>query len=462
MADPTHVVSTTGVRYRLGRCLGEGGQGRVYAVEGGRFVAKVLLAGVHVEPRRLERHIQFLRTLDLEGIPIAQPEAVLAEPHTGYLMRFLDGMEPMQALLKPPAASKSVRQWYLESGGLRRRLRVCAEAALAVAMLHSKGLCYGDVSPSNIFVAAAADSERVCLIDADNLRFESSRLRQPVYTPGYGAPEVVAGVAPVSTVSDAHALAVTVFSVLALAHPLLGDAVERGEPELEERALLGQLPWIDHSTDDSNRSSLGVPRVLVCSRVLQDVVRRTFEQGLQDPLLRPSAMEWAEALAGAARNCLLCANCHHAFLRSAAACPWCEKARPAFVRGQIRLWDPEGAEGRGGFVLGPDKKDLVVDTFSVAERDQLTVDTRLALGLRPTAKHRELLRVGLESGRLTLTRLTTDVAMELQSPPYKETMPAVRALQLKAGGWCKTSVHFGEVGRLHRVLDLWYAEGTQP
>lgn len=153
-------------------------------------------------------------------------------------------MEPLKQLATPPADTKSIRQWYFETGGLKRRLRVCSRAALAIAMLHSKGLCYGDVSPANIFMSKSIDSDRVYLIDADNLRFESSAINQPMYTPGYGAPEIVSGAALASTVTDAHALAVVVFATLALAHPLLGEAVENGEPELEERALGGQVPSV--------------------------------------------------------------------------------------------------------------------------------------------------------------------------------------------------------------------------
>lgn len=86
---------------------------------------------------------------------------------------------------------------------------------------------------------------------------ENVRHTPAFYTPGYGASEFVCGHGAVNTLTDAHALAVLVFQTLSLVHPLLGDAVDEGEPELQKRALAGDeaFPWVDHPEDRCNPAS---------------------------------------------------------------------------------------------------------------------------------------------------------------------------------------------------------------
>ena len=59
-----------------------------------------------------------------------------------------------------------------------------------LAAIHGRGLVYVDPSPHNVFVSEPADADEVRLIDVDNLRPATTPGRT-VYTPGYGAPEIV-------------------------------------------------------------------------------------------------------------------------------------------------------------------------------------------------------------------------------------------------------------------------------
>ena len=111
-----------------------------------------------------------------------------------------------------------------------------------------------------MFVSSSVKANEVWLIDADNLHFQSAPGPQ-VYTPGFGAPEIVAGHAPVSTLSDTYAFAILAFYILAQIHPFLGNQVEEGgweeSVDLEEQAYAGELPWIEDEDDDSNWSEQG-------------------------------------------------------------------------------------------------------------------------------------------------------------------------------------------------------------
>ena len=299
MSKPDTVTSIHGNRYRIGRQLGRGGQGVVFAVEGERMAVKLLRDRSPRARERLRDQLAMVGRLPLEGLAVARPIEQLRPPHVGYVMELFTGMAPLGSLLRPPKGTKGIAEWYFEGGGLRRRLRLLARVAEVVAELHGRGLVYVDLSPHNVFVSERPNACEVRLIDTDNLRTATAAGR-PLYTPGYGAPEVVRGTGVQNTLGDAHAFAVLAFETLALVHPLLGDAVRDGEPELEEQALAGRLPWIDAACDDRNRSSDGIPREIVLSRILREDVSRAFGPGLSDPDERPGLAQWGEHLHRAA------------------------------------------------------------------------------------------------------------------------------------------------------------------
>lgn len=337
------VTTVNGARYRLTKELGRGGQGAVFRTEEGRHAVKLLRVRSPRAREALRDRLAMVKRLPIEELDLARPLDQLREPDLGYVMALYTGMVSLQTLVRPPAEATSLSEWYLAGGGLRRRLRLLARTADLFARLHGKGLIYSDPSPQNIFVSEATDANEVRLIDTDNLR-HATTVGQTFFTPGYGAPELVSGRGMASSLSDGHAFAVLAFQTLTAAHPLLGDLVQEGEPELEEQALLGQFPWIDHPEDDRNRASHGIPRRLVLSRHLGEDFAKTFGPGLADPLSRPGMARWAEHLHRAANNTLACPACASTYYRGRSACPWCDAPAPAYVSLDCMLWDPHGAE----------------------------------------------------------------------------------------------------------------------
>src|SRR5690554_5203367 len=101
MTTPSHhtntgdvVVDEKGTQFRLGRLIGRGGQGAVYEVEGGRFAVKTINGGSVRERDALRNRLEYVRRLDLSGLPIARPRTMLKQP-VGYVMDLLDGVIPM-------------------------------------------------------------------------------------------------------------------------------------------------------------------------------------------------------------------------------------------------------------------------------------------------------------------------------------------------------------------------------
>lgn len=337
------VIDESGAVHTLSRRIGAGGQGEVWLTEGGRRIVKLL--NRRSDADALRRQFTFVRRLDLGGLHVARPIAVLKPPQVGYVAEFLGDMVPIKALLEAPPAD--LLRWHIDTGGLRRRLRLLAHAGEALAGLHARGVVYADVSHNNVFVSEPVSAVEAWLIDLDNLSYESDPKRA-IHTLGYGAPEVVAGTAGCTSLSDAWAFAVLVWQALTLTHPFVGDLVNNAGPELEEQAFAGKLPWVRHSTDDRNACSAGLPPDLVLASRLLDLARQTFEAGLTDRKERPGVSKWVDRLHAAADQTVACPGCSGTYFVTETACPWCDDPRPRMAPVQITRWQP----GKG-LVDGP-------------------------------------------------------------------------------------------------------------
>ena len=457
MSRPDAVTSIHGSRYRLGRELGRGGEGAVFAVEGDRLAVKLLRDRSPRSRDRLRDRLAMVGRLPLDDLAVARPIEQLRPPHVGYVMELFTGMAPMRSMLRPPKGIGSVAHWYFQGGGLRRRLRVLARVAEVLAELHGRGLVYTDLSPNNVFVSEASDAGEVRLIDTDNVHPATSH-GQSIHTPRYGPPEVVRRTGVPSSLGDAWTFAVIAFETLALVHPLLGDEVQYGEPEMEERALEGRLPWIDAEDDHRNRSSDGIPREIVLSTRLREDFGRVFGPGRTDPAARPGLARWAERLHAAADRTVTCPECSGSYYCDRDRCSWCDAPRPGFVMARVLLWDPERRPvGDGGrlqtspeIVRGPTGKQQMVDMLAISAGEPVELTERITHG---NSGRIPKLRVGFADGRITLEPLDGGewclASLDGQRKHRIGGQPVDLAFRRGSAGW---RVHVGPEDRLHRVI----------
>lgn len=449
------VEDIEGRQYRLGSSLGVGGQGEVFRVEGANLAVK--LVRDQQDPSSLERWVQsleFVKRLPLDDVAIARPLVTLRAPSIGYVMEFLVDMAGIGTLTTLPKAKKGeMVPWYAETGGLRRRLRLLARTAEALAQLHSKGLVYADLSSNNVFVSKSRVNEEVFLIDADNLRYISD-VQTAIMTEAYGAPELFLKKAGNSTLTDAFSFAILAYKTLSLAHPFHGDMVDDGVPEeMLARADRGELPWIDHPDDTSNRQSRCVPREYVLSPVLRDLFHITFVDGLHQPKHRPGVARWADALFTASDFTLQCPRCKNSFFVHLDTCPWCQARRPSYVTVLFRVRNP-------GEMRNQDQLSHPVAGLVMAIPGELEITDRHIVGRLLPYAHQPRLEIKAESGKTDLQiRLIDDFPASLRSDDGSRSIVLSNYWQRFPKTW---RLHLGEENGLHRVITLrFHQDGHQ-
>lgn len=364
------------------KVLGQGGQGVVFRTKDPDLAIKLVTdeSGIPVTDEKsvewYSKRFKRVRLLPLpENLNISVPAALL-QNNAGYVMQLLSEMVPFSHFwldgksaenigtddipawlsAMPENEAKKIVHYY-RTGGLRRRLHALYKCASLLARLHGNGMVYGDISPNNIFISEGLDDSAVWLIDADNIRFEITAGGSVVYTPKYGAPELVQGKDGGRPSSDCHAFAVVAFYLLSLIHPFVGkkvDGTDEGDwadeendgEDVEDKAYAGLFPWVDDQDDDSNSSDSGLPRSLLLTKKLISLFEGTFGSGRTSPLLRPTIYHWPEALAQAADMTVTCPGCsmnyYYDFIHPETEdhnCPYCKKQRPQVLILESYRWN---------------------------------------------------------------------------------------------------------------------------
>ncbi len=323
------VTDQYGAQYECIELIGEGGQGKVWTTNHQNTLVKTY--SIRDKNKRADWLKQIKRVIrqDLDGLSIARPQAIIEQPVPGYVMELMDGLhslhEEMESSFKALVEGEGLKG-YLDTGGLKRRLLILSELANTLSKLHARGLVYGDLSPYNIFVSKDVSQSRVWLIDADNLCTNERIGHQHLYSPGYGAPEVVRADSGINSLTDAWSFAVIAYSLLTLQHPFTsGELVQEGEPEIEQQVLRGEIPWVEDSEDDSNPSTGGIPAALIARDKLMSLFKRCFEEGKNKAWERPTLAEWRSAINQSLSMIQNCTNpdCKSTHYKSD-TCPFCD------------------------------------------------------------------------------------------------------------------------------------------
>lgn len=306
--------SASGQPCTIGRLLGGGGQGEVYAAEwcGRPAAVKWYYAG-SATPEQREALSELVRL----GSPAAEflwPEDLVeaaGTPGFGYIMR-----------LREPRF-RSLNDYVAGRFHPRNIPLITAAMGLTKAMraLHAAGLCYRDISFGNAFFDPTTGEVLIC--DNDNVATNRSANGGVLGTPDFMAPEIVTGQARPSTATDLHSLAVLLFYAFHLSHPLLGRRVLdiRCWDIPAREKLFGPGASYIFGGDPANAAvsfdedPLGeaggnaIAHAPLYPARFKAVFHRAFTDGLADPDRRVTEAEWLDALAGLRDSIFPCSGC---------------------------------------------------------------------------------------------------------------------------------------------------------
>lgn len=485
-AFPSEVIDEHGERFLLEpEPLGRGGQGVVFRCKTNPRVAVKLVLDSAGRPlrrdngaaaqivSRMNRGFESVRVLDLpDDIHIALPASRL-EHYVGYTMSLLEDMVPIQSLIAPGGCADLVA-FYAEGGGLRRRLVLLAKLARQLARVHGRGITYVDLSPANVFISTNPDYDALWLIDPDNMRYSVS-LTETVYTPFYGAPEVVRGDTGATTLSDRFSFAALAYKVLCQRGAFLGALIEDvgwdetdSDEDLELEAQRGAFPWVEDPVDDSNYSEGGIPASWLLPSSIIELFQRAFGSseehgaGRDKPGERPALVEWFDALTRESMmlfTCPSCGNDRHIYANGG-ACTWCDSLERAdIIYLQSRTYVPDEDQLEPGEAPEALMKSRVhAAAILPLDRHQILLGPPYTGPLLCEAPTRFDIEVYPDARGVHFKSLSHDSGIELTEGGrvYQLSSPHLVDLRGRAAPW---RIDCGPLDQQHRVLSLGFFAG---
>jgi serine/threonine protein kinase len=181
--------------------------------------------------------------------------------------------------------------------------------------LHSQGLCYRDISFGNLFFNPADGDVLIC--DNDNVTVNMDKQSGTNGTPRFIAPEIISQAKSPSTETDLYSMAVLLFYMFMLHHPLEGsvEANIKCFDSLAMEKIYGREPvfiW-----DPLNKSNRPVPgyqdNAIIFWEIyppyLKDMFTHAFTKGLYDSKARIVEKQWKDAFANLRNSIIYCPHC---------------------------------------------------------------------------------------------------------------------------------------------------------
>jgi len=308
LKDGSKLLSKNKITYTVVRFIASGGQGEVYEVEdkttGNCFALKWYFkhSATPYQRKLIERLIDRGQTDQRFLWPI---DIIERDGLFGYVMR-----------LRPPE--------YKSILDLMKRRAEPTFAALCMAginladgyqSLHSQGLCYRDISFGNLFFNPADGDVLIC--DNDNVTVNKDADGNTEGTPRFIAPEIITHNRYPSTETDLYSMAVLLFYMFMLHHPLEG-AIEANIKCLDAKAMekiYGREPiFIWDPVNPSNRPVPGYQENAIVfwniyPQYIRDMFTQAFTAGLRDINKRIVEKQWKEVIVRLKNSIMYCGYC---------------------------------------------------------------------------------------------------------------------------------------------------------
>ncbi|PHV71010.1 serine/threonine protein kinase [Sporanaerobium hydrogeniformans] len=300
------LISSQGKVYRVIALLGSGGQGEVYEVES---------EGKHYALKWYHEHMATLRQREIieklveNGSPdirfLWPMDRINGKRTFGYIMALRPNRYKSIVDLMKRKAEPSF--WALCTAGY--------ELADCFQKLHSLGYSYCDISFGNAFL----DPERgeVLICDNDNVVVTGLSKSGVEGTLGFMAPEIVMGKTGPKAETDLYSLAILLFYMFMLHHPLEGarEADIKCFDAVAKQEIYGRTPlFIWDPQDKSNRPIAGYQENAIIywnlyPKFIKDLFITAFTEGLHNPNRRIVENQWKRAFIRLRNSILQCPSC---------------------------------------------------------------------------------------------------------------------------------------------------------
>jgi serine/threonine-protein kinase len=225
----SRVGTTLAGKYKLGKMLGAGGMGAVYAAENIALGKPVAIKMLHARlarqaelVARFRREARAVARLDHPGFPQVHALETTADGDLVIEMELLRG-EPVDQLLRAPIA---------------RAIAILDSALEALAVAHEAGLVHRDLKPENLFLT---EGDRVKILDFGIARAEDDHqltASGSVFgTISYASPEQLKDTKSANARADVYSMGATAFELLC-GEPAAGRG---GMTEVMARILSGEI-----------------------------------------------------------------------------------------------------------------------------------------------------------------------------------------------------------------------------
>lgn len=304
----TFLTSESSTKYKVVSLLGAGGQGEVYDVEssGKHYALKWYFKHMATKEQKA-----ILDNLVAKGSPDASflwPQDIIFKNYGapfGYIMplrpkNFKSIVDMMKRRAEPSFYALCRAAYNLTSGYQK---------------LHTMGYSYRDISFGNLFFDP--DNGNVLICDNDNVAANGLDNSSVYGTPRFMAPEIVVGKAKPSRNTDLYSLAVLLFYMFMMGHPLEG----RLEADIKcmdihaMNRLYGTNPvFVFDPNNKTNRPVKGYQdNVLIYwvlyPQALRDLFTQSFTEGLTAPNKRVTEKKWMETFANLITGIIPCPKC---------------------------------------------------------------------------------------------------------------------------------------------------------
>lgn len=340
-------IKIDGRPFALGKRIGKGGEGEVFAVES-RPDSAVKIYKDELRAKR-EPKVRAMVLADLADSTklVAFPAAIATDGRggfLGFLMRLVSGYRPIHELYSPKS-----RKAHFPKADYRFLVRAALNVANAVVKVHQSGCVIGDFNHSGVLVSNEAT---VSLIDADSFQYSRDGKLFPcvVGVPDFTPAELHG--ADLSTVrrTEAHdnfGLAVAIFHLLAMGkHPYAGRFAG-GDISMSDAIAQHRFAFSQTRTAETRTTP---PPGSVSLKDFPSQIAAAFEAAFgRNPAARPSAVTWAALMKELEQALSHCGKIRtHYYPSAASSCLWCRVASQSGVDMFPDLLGPTPQAATGG------------------------------------------------------------------------------------------------------------------